>query len=99
MINVEPELLVEVKENLFITWTEEDEAITRIIKRGIKRIEALVGTGTMDFTDEVNRDLLINWCRYERNSASEFFLENFADEVLFIQLQEAIKAGDVDATT
>lgn len=95
---VTAELLQEIKENLFVTWNDEDDAIERMISRGMKRLENLTGT-TLDFNDLNVKDLLINWCRYDRNLVSEHFLENFQDEILHLQLKEGIKAGDDIETT
>lgn len=90
MFTITPELLDEVKAEIYVTWDVEDEHITNIIKRGIKRLNELVGI-ELDFEELQNRDLLINFCRYIRNGAGEYFLQNFQDEILLVQFKEAIK--------
>lgn len=93
MFTITPELLDEVKAEIYVTWDDEDEQIKNIIKRGMKRLNELTDV-ELDFEELQNRDLLINFCRYVRNGAGEYFLPNFQDEILLIQFKEAIKKHD-----
>ena len=95
MLIVTPELLEDVKAELYITWTDEDVHITTIIKRGMTRLNELTGT-ILDYEDYQNRDLLLNFCRYVRNGASEYFIPNYQDEILMLQLKEAVKKQEAD---
>jgi len=40
--------------------------------------------------------LLLDYCRYVYNNASEYFEENYSKEILRLQLQEGIKALPVE---
>ena len=85
-------MLQAVKNYLKITWNDEDFHIQGIIDRGQAYLNDLTGT-TLDFeTDGPPKTLLLDYCRYVYNNASEYFEENFAKELLRLQLQEGIKA-------
>jgi len=85
-------LLQEVKNYLKITWEEEDAHIQGIINRGQAYLNVLTGA-ELDFEAEgPPKTLLLDYCRYVYNNASEYFEENFARELLRLQLQEGIKA-------
>ena len=82
-------MLDEVKDKLNVTWDDEDSKIQKIIDNGKKRIEELTGT-ELDFTTAgLQKDLLLNYCRYDYNNANEFFEENFQKEINRLQLMEA----------
>lgn len=87
-------LITEVKEELKVTWTFEDDKINRMIKRGRKRIMELTGTELLFLEEDLSKDLLLAYCRYSYNNALEYFLENFAPEILELQLKEAMKQSE-----
>lgn len=95
MLIVTPDILEDVKAELYITWPDEDPQIMEIITRGMSRLNELTGT-VLDFNEYQNKDLLLNFCRYVRNGASEYFLPNFKDEILMLQLKEAVKKYEAD---
>ncbi|WP_461369589.1 head-tail connector protein [Candidatus Darwinibacter acetoxidans] len=85
-------MLQAVKNYLKITWNDEDSRIQGIIDRGQAYLNDLTGT-TLDFeTDGQPKALLLDYCRYVYNNASEYFEENYSKEILRLQLQEGIKA-------
>lgn len=88
-------LLDELKDNLGITGAAQDAALTRIIARGMVRIDELAGAEQDYDADGLHRDLLLDYCRYVYNNAGEYFEENFAKEILRMSLQSAVNA---DAT-
>jgi hypothetical protein len=88
-------LLDELKDNLGITGAAQDAALNRIIARGIVRIDELAGAAQDYDADGLHRDLLLDFCRYAFNNATEYFEENFAKEILRMSLQSAVNA---DAT-
>jgi hypothetical protein len=88
-------LLDELKDNLGITGAAQDAALTRIIARGMVRIDELAGAEQDYDADGLHRDLLLDFCRYAFNNATEYFEENFAKEILRMSLQSAVSA---DAT-
>lgn len=84
-------MLQEVKDNLRITWNDEDLRLNNIIARGKSYLKELTGT-ELDFDKEGQpKSLLLNYCRYDYNSALEYFEENFQREILRLQFVEAVK--------
>lgn len=92
-------MLDAIKDYLKITWDDEDAAIQAMIERGKAGLNALVGA-ELDFdVAGPPRSLLFDYCRYVYNNASEYFEENFASELLRLQLQTGVKAlGDIEET-
>ena len=85
-------MLQMVKDYLKITWNDEDAHLTNLIDRGQAYLNDLTGA-ELDFeADGPPKTLLLDYCRYVYNNASEYFEENFAKELLRLQLQEGIKA-------
>jgi hypothetical protein len=85
-------MLQAVKNYLKITWNDEDSHIQGIIDRGQAYLNDLTGAELDYETDGQPKALLLDYCRYVYNNASEYFEENFARELLRLQLQEGIKA-------
>lgn len=92
-------MLDAVKDYLKITWDDEDAAIQSMIERGKAYLNDLTGA-ELDFdVAGPPRSLLLDYCRYVYNNASEYFEENFASELLRLQLQMGVKAlGKVEET-
>lgn len=89
-------LLQEVKDYLKITWDDEDANIEGIIARGKAYLDDLTGT-TLDFTaDGPPKSLLLDYCRYVYNNASEYFEANYQQELLRLQLQVAVETLPVE---
>ena len=89
-------MLEEIKDDLDITWSDEDAKIQRIIDAGKNNLETLAG-GTLDFTAEgLAKSLLKNYCRYSYNNASEYFEENFHQQIIRLQIIEGIKSVSED---
>lgn len=85
-------MLNAVKDYLKITWDDEDAAIQSMIERGKADLNDLVGA-ELDFDSPgPAQSLLLDYCRYRYNNASEYFEENFAQELLRLQLQMGVKA-------
>ena len=85
-------MLQTVKDYLKVTWNDEDSHIQGIIDRGQAYLNDLTGA-ELDFeADGPPKTLQLDYCRYVYNNASEYFEENFARELLRLQLQEGIKA-------
>ena len=73
--------------------------LARLIERGKKKLEELMGAA-LDFEDEgLARSLLFDYVRYAYNNASEYFEENFRFEILRLQLMVGIKEMKADAET
>ena len=83
-------MLQEVKAYLKITWGDEDAHLQNIITRGKGRLNELAGA-ELDFgTPGLAQDLLLDYCRYSYNNASEYFEENFREEILRLQLMTGV---------
>ena len=83
-------MLAEVKEYLNYSVDEDVTALTQHITDGKARLQSLTGT-VLDF--EVNifaKELLKNYVRYAVNHGAEYFEENFASEILRLQLLEGV---------
>lgn len=84
-------VLEAVKNYLRITWDDEDADIALLIERGKKYLCRLTGTSLNFEEDDLPKQLLLDYCRYARNNALEFFQGNFASDLLSLSLQEAVK--------
>lgn len=92
-------LLQEVKEYLKITWDDEDANLTSIIARGKAYLNDLTGV-ELDFTEvDQPKSLLLDYCRYAYNNASEYFEDNYQKEILRLQLQVGVESMVPDGTT
>lgn len=84
-------MLQAVKDYLKITWDDEDAAIQDIIDQGEAYLNELSGA-ELDYTQKgLARSLLFDYCRYVYNNASEYFEENFAKEILRLQLMTGVE--------
>ncbi|QHE63965.1 hypothetical protein FHE72_23525 (plasmid) [Rossellomorea vietnamensis] len=99
---VKSSILVELKDNLDITW--DDESTNRKLEKHIIRSEAylqeLSGT-SLDFVMNIRaRDLLLERCRYLYNNVADEFEPNFETELGRFILNEAVrKASESNETT
>ncbi|HQD86957.1 MAG TPA: head-tail connector protein [Bacillota bacterium] len=83
-------MLNEVKGYLKVTWDDEDEDIARLIAQGEAALEELAGA-ELDFQSEsLARSLLFDYVRYAYNNASEYFEENFAKQILRLQIMTSV---------
>ena len=94
-------MLEEVKNELRITWDDEDIRLQGLIERAKAYLNDLAGI-ELDFEEEgVPKDLLLARCRYVYNNAAEYFEDNFQSDIVRLQyqvgIQEMLKAGDDDA--
>jgi hypothetical protein len=91
-------LLNDVKEHLRITWDEEDQRITKIIKRGQAYLQDICGTSlSFDKEDQI-KQLLLERCRYEYNNALEDFETNYKSEIMRLIVKKAIEARSTNGT-
>ena len=83
-------LIDELKDNLGITGAAQDAALNAAIARGTAYLNDLAGA-PLDFAvSGLPKSLLLDFCRYAYNNATEYFEENFAKEILRMQLQSAV---------
>lgn len=87
--DIPAELLEEVKDNLFVTWSDNDKQIKIIILKSMNYLQSKVSQilTIEDFSSyDIEHTLLIERCRYDWNNALNEFEKNFVSEILaFIQ--------------
>jgi len=87
-------MLEELKKNLKLTWNDEDDNLNRSIQAGKEYLEFIAGT-TLDFESSFfNKDLLLNYCRYDYNNAIEYFEDNFSKKLTQLQIKNVGKKDD-----
>ena len=89
-------LLELVKEELRITWDDEDTRLISMIERAKASLNKLMGIELDYEKSGPAQDLLLARCRYDYNNALEYFEQNFAREILRLQLQVAAKELSAD---
>lgn len=102
--DIPDDLLEEVKNNLFVTWSDDDCQISIIILKSMNYLQSKVSQilTIEDFSSyDIEHTLLIERCRYDWNNALNEFEKNFSSEILaFIQkyaLKDWEENGDVNA--
>jgi hypothetical protein len=90
----------ELKQNLRITWDDEDTNLEMILKRSEAYLNEITGA-SFDFQTELRaKDLLLERCRYVYNNVSDEFEKNFRTELSRFILESAVrKASETDETT
>lgn len=92
-------MLDAVKDYLKITWDDEDGEVARLIAQGEAILEGLAGA-ELDFQSEgLPRSLLFDYVRYAYNNASEYFEENFAKQILRLQLMTGVAELEAEDET
>jgi len=91
-------LLELVKEELRITWDDEDTRLISMIERAKASLNKLMGIELDYEKPGPAQDLLINRCRYDYSNALEYFEQNFAREILRLQLQVAAEGMSADGS-
>ena len=89
-------LLELVKEELRITWDDEDTRLISMIERAKASLNKLMGIELDYEKPGPAQDLLLARCRYDYNNALEYFEQNFAREILRLQLQVAAEEVSAD---
>lgn len=84
--DVTSELLKDTKDKLYVSWSDNDEQIKKIILRASKYIQSKI-TQELSFTpDSEEYELMLERCRYDWNNALDEFEKNYSSEILaFIQ--------------
>ena len=86
-------MLQEIKDELKITWNDEDNSLERMIIRAKDNFNDLIGVELDYDTNSQAKTLFLNYCRYDYNQALEYFEDNFQKEILRLQLKEGVKAN------
>lgn len=81
-------ILEELKARLRITEDEEDlDLLCPILKKGIAKINNIVGADINYEEDEEAREILLEYGRYSYNNAGEYFKENFSSDLIRLQIK------------
>jgi hypothetical protein len=99
---VKASILVELKDNLDITWDDEstNRKLEKHIARSVAYLQELSGTSLDFVVNSRARDLLLERCRYLYNNVSDEFERNFESELARFILTEAVrKASESNETT
>ena len=86
-------LLEELKDRLRILDTVQDVMLQGIIEQGKLYLNDLMGV-ELDFTDLSFKTLLLEYCRYVYNNATEYFEDNFQREILRLQLKVGVMENE-----
>jgi len=86
-------VLQEIKDELKITWNDEDNSLERMIIRAKDNFNDLIGVDLDYENNSQAKTLFLNYCRYDYNQALEYFEDNFQKEILRLQLKEGVKAN------
>lgn len=93
-------LLEELKNYLDITWKDEDtdKKLDGILIRARDILSGHAGeTLLFDSTQETEKQLLFECCRYIYNNVLEDFKINFGAELIMLRAKFSVKAVDEDA--
>ncbi|KOM97077.1 hypothetical protein ACP49_16215 [Clostridium botulinum] len=82
-------MLEELKK--YLREEDNENILNDILKDGEKYLNRLAGIELDYFNNILAKTLLLDYCRYKYNNASEYFLENFSEDILRLQLESAVK--------
>ncbi len=88
-------MLQDVKDYIKIDNNCEDSDILKTIERGKKYLCRKTGTSLNFEEEDTPKQLLLDYCRYSKNNALEYFNDNFASDILFLSLQEGVRTMEV----
>lgn len=88
-IKKDDEFLEEVKNNLNITWKDDetDNKVRGYIKQGVEVLQDDVKTSIDFYYDNIARGLLKTFCRYAWNNSEEYFIENNLHYILKLEVK------------
>lgn len=87
---VSNELLEDVKNYLNKDWELDDTAkrsLTGMIKRGMSYLNNVAGTALNYENEDIEKSLLLDYCRYADSKALEMFATNFQPDLLELNLK------------
>jgi hypothetical protein len=96
---MDDQLLAELKSNLRITWSDEDEDLKKLLVRAGAYLNELCGD-TLDYSEDGQpKTLLLERCRYVYNNAADEFEPNFKHELSRLILKVAMSKVVVSEPT
>ena len=99
---VTDELLEDVKNYLNKDWELDDTAkrsLTGMIKRGMSYLNNVAGTALNYENEDIEKSLLLDYCRYADSKALEMFATNFQPDLLELNLKyQAVPSKEEDSS-
>lgn len=92
-----PEGLLSAARNyLDITWEDDagDHKITGILERGIQELNNIAGIELDVASETVERQLLLDYCRYARSNALDEFRRNYKSELVMLRIRHQVRRMD-----
>lgn len=93
-------LLADVKNWLDITWEDDatDAKVSGLIASGMVYLDGKLGEAGDYTLDGLPRTLLLEYCRYGRDSALDVFENNYQSMILDMQNGRKVSAFDLEST-
>lgn len=93
-------LLADVKNWLDITWEDDatDAKVSGLIASGMVYLDGKLGEAGDYTMDGLPRTLLLEYCRYGRDSALDVFENNYQSMILDMQNGRKVSAFDLEST-
>ena len=93
-------LLADVKNWLDITWEDDatDTKVSGLIASGMVYLDGKRGEAGDYTRDGLPRTLLLEYCRYGRDSALDVFENNYQSMILDMQNGRKVSAFDLEST-
>lgn len=94
-----PGLLDDVKNYLNITWDDAatDANVSGLIASGMAYLDGKLGEAGDYTVDGLPRTLLLEYCRYGRDSALDVFENNYRSMLLDMQNGRRVKAYELES--
>ncbi|MEG1044719.1 MAG: head-tail connector protein [Oscillospiraceae bacterium] len=91
-------ILAQSKEYLRLVGDDDNSLLTGLIERGKAFLQGRTGTD-LNFEEGSIKALLLDYVRYSYNNASEYFSENFKDELLSLMFKEGVRVSAIKKTS
>lgn len=89
--DVTSELLKDTKDKLYVSWSDNDEQIKKIILRASKYIQSKITQELSFAPDSEEYELMLERCRYDWNNALDEFEKNYSSGILALIQSYALK--------
>lgn len=98
--SIPADLLSDVKNYLDITWDDEatDRKVRGFIASGIAYLDQKAGGGQDYGADGTARTLLLEYCRYFRDSALDVFENNYRSMILSMRHERVVTDRGVESS-
>ncbi|NEZ47966.1 hypothetical protein FDF74_12315 [Clostridium niameyense] len=81
-------MLKELKQ--YLREDDNEDILKNLLENGKQYLNKLAGV-ELDYESNIlAKTLLLDYCRYRYNNAIEYFLENFKEDILRLQLESAV---------